>query len=180
MTRILVVDDDRSQAEEFGVLLGDAGCDVTLAGNGREALDLLRRDLPEVVLTDLDMPVMDGLELVQAIRRDYPALPVILMAAMGSEDVAAKALHHGAASYVVHKRPLGPDRLASTDSDQRVLAGQNLFAAGHVVGLFRSGPECGPFLSCGGCPFDRPSSFAGTTSLLRGDGCLLPGKKASP
>ena len=53
------------------------------------------------------MPVMDGLELVQAIRRDYPALPVILMTAMGSEDVAARALHQGAASYVRKRQP-GP------------------------------------------------------------------------
>ena len=83
----------------------NAGCEVTLAGNGREAMDLLRLDLPDIVLTDLDMPVMDGLELVQAIRRDYPALPVILMTAMGSENVAAKALHHGAASYVRKRKP---------------------------------------------------------------------------
>ena len=105
MTRILVVDDDRPQAEEFGVLLRSAGCAVTLAGNGREAMEILRHDVPDVVLTDLEMPEMDGLELVQAIRRDYPALPVILMTAMGSENVAAKALHYGAASYV-RKRTL--------------------------------------------------------------------------
>lgn len=105
MTRILVVDDDRLQAQEFEVLLRNAGCDVTLAGNGREAMDHLSCDLPDVVLTDLDMPQMDGLELVQAIRREYPALPVILMTSMGTEDVAAKALHHGAASYV-RKRSL--------------------------------------------------------------------------
>src|SRR5436309_3371182 len=74
MTRILVVDDDRPQAAEYGVLLRHAGCEVTVAGNGREAMDLLRHDVPDVVLTDLDMPEMDGLELVQAIRRDYPAL----------------------------------------------------------------------------------------------------------
>ncbi len=100
MTRILVVDNNRPQAAEFGVLLRQAGCEVTLADNGREAMDLLRHDVPDVVLTDLDMPEMDGLELVQAIHRDYPALPVILMTAMDSEDVAAKALRHGAASYV--------------------------------------------------------------------------------
>ena len=100
MTRVLVVDDDHVLAEEFGVLLRSADCEVTLAGNGREALDLIRDDVPDVVLTDLDMPEMDGLELVQAIRREYPALPVILMTAMGSEEVAAKALHHGAVSYV--------------------------------------------------------------------------------
>jgi CheY-like chemotaxis protein len=115
MTCILVVDDDRSQAEEFGVLLRNAGCDVKLAGNGREALDHLGRVLPEVVLTDLDMPVMKGLELVQTMRRDYPALPIILMTAMGREDVAAKALHHGAASYV-RKRSLAKEVVRTVGS----------------------------------------------------------------
>src|SRR5947209_18748102 len=115
MTRILVVDDDRPQAEEFEGLLRKAGCEVALAGNGREALDLLHHDVPDVVLTDLDMPEMDGLELVQAIRRDYPALPVILMTAMGSEDVAAKALHLGAASYV-RKRNLAKEVVRTVGS----------------------------------------------------------------
>ncbi len=105
MTRILVVDDDRTQAEEFEVLLRNAGCEVTLAGNGREAMEILRHGKPDIILTDLDMPEMDGLELVRAIRREYPALPVILMTAKGSENVAMKALHHGAASYV-RKRTL--------------------------------------------------------------------------
>ena len=54
MPRILIVDDDRTQAEQFATLLRDAGCDVTLAGNGREATDLLRLKLPDVVLTDLE------------------------------------------------------------------------------------------------------------------------------
>jgi CheY-like chemotaxis protein len=115
MTRILVVDDHRSQAEEFGVLLRNAGCGVTHAGNGREAMDLLRLDLPDIVLTDLDVPVMDGLELVQAIRRDYPALPVILMTVKGSEDVAARALHQGAASYV-RKRSLAREVVRTVGS----------------------------------------------------------------
>jgi CheY-like chemotaxis protein len=115
MTRILVVDDHRSQAEEFGVLLRNAGCDVTLAGNGREAMELLRHDLPDLVLTDLDMPVMDGLELVRAIRRDYAALPVILMTAMGSEDAAARALHLGAAGYV-RKRSLAREVVRTVGS----------------------------------------------------------------
>ena len=115
MTRILVVDDHPLQAEEFGVLLRNAGCDVTLAGNGREAMDLLRHDLPDIVLTDLDMPVMDGLELVQVIRRNYPALPVILMTAMGSEDVAARALRQGAAGYV-RKRNLAREIVRTVGS----------------------------------------------------------------
>ena len=115
MPRILVVGDDRSQSKDFEDLLRNAGCDVTFAGHGRKAIELLARDLPDVVLTDLEMPEMDGLELVQAIRRDYPALPVILMTAMGSEDVAAKALNHGATSYV-RKRSLAREVVRTVGS----------------------------------------------------------------
>ena len=57
-------------------------------------------NLPDVVLTDLQMPNMDGLELVGAIRRSYPSVPVVLMTAFGSEKIAMKALELGAASYV--------------------------------------------------------------------------------
>jgi CheY-like chemotaxis protein len=115
MTRILVVDDDPALAEEFGVLLKNAGCVVTFARNGREAMTLIGQDLPDVVLTDLDMPEMDGLELVRTIRQDFPALPVILMTAMGSEGVAAKALQHGAASYV-RKRNLAREVVRTVGS----------------------------------------------------------------
>ena len=100
MPRVLVVDDDPALVKEFSLLLQHMGCEVTLAANGREAMDFLRGPLPDVVLTDLDMPEMDGLELVKAIRRDHPTLPVILMTAMGSEEVTTRALHEGAASYV--------------------------------------------------------------------------------
>ena len=69
-------------------------------GSGREALAALPARLPDVVLTDLDMPEMNGLELVEAVRRDFPAVPVILMTALGSEEIAVEALQKGAASYV--------------------------------------------------------------------------------
>ncbi len=60
------------------------------AGHGREALEVIAREPPDVVLTDLLMPEMDGLELVERIKRDYPATPVILMTAHGSEEIAVK------------------------------------------------------------------------------------------
>src|SRR3954452_16437424 len=153
MTRILVVDDHRSQAEEFGELLRGAGCDVTLAGNGREAMDLLRLDLPDIVLTDLDMPVMDGLELVQAIRRDYPALPVILMTAMGSEEVAARALLEGAASYV----------------RKRSLAQEVVRTVGSVLAVARALPQQERMLDClthGQLDFDLGNDPAQVPPLL--------------
>src|SRR4051812_3152003 len=108
MAKILVVEDSRTQAREIQFLLEDAGYEVHLAGNGVEGLAALQRGLPDVVLTDLDMPQMNGLELVEAVRRDYSAVPVILMTALGSEEIAVQALQKGAASYVP-KRNLAKD-----------------------------------------------------------------------
>jgi anti-sigma regulatory factor (Ser/Thr protein kinase) len=64
----------------------------------------MERDLPQIVLTDLLMPEMNGLELVEAVKKRYPLVPVVLMTAFGSEDIAIQALRQGAASYVSKKR----------------------------------------------------------------------------
>jgi CheY-like chemotaxis protein len=73
---------------------------VVHAGNGRDALEKIKSAPPDLVVTDLVMPEMDGLELVKEVRRTYPTIPVILMTAHGSEEIAAAALKAGAASYV--------------------------------------------------------------------------------
>jgi CheY-like chemotaxis protein len=103
MARILVVEDSRTQALEIQLLLEDAGYEVSLAGNGKEAVQALQGGLPDLVLTDLSMPEMNGLELVEAVRRDYPGLPIVLMTALGNEEIAVQALQAGAASYVPKK-----------------------------------------------------------------------------
>jgi CheY-like chemotaxis protein len=103
MSRVLVVEDSRTQALQIQLLLKDAGFDVSVAAEGQEALAALRKGLPDVVLTDLDMPVMNGLELVENVRQDYPGLPVVLMTALGSEEIAVQALQQGAASYIPKK-----------------------------------------------------------------------------
>jgi len=113
MATVLVVDDstvDRVRAEKL--LSKDIGLTVRSAANGKEALQALAQELPDVVITDMQMPEMDGLELVEAIRSKYPAVPVILMTAHGSEEIAVEALQKGAASYVP-KRNLAKD-LAET------------------------------------------------------------------
>ncbi|HMC89133.1 MAG TPA: response regulator [Gemmataceae bacterium] len=109
MATVLVVDDsavDRVRAEKL--LSKDVGLTVRSAANGKEALAELARELPDIVITDMQMPEMDGLELVEAIRGKYPAIPVILMTAHGSEELAVQALQRGAASYVP-KRNLARD-----------------------------------------------------------------------
>lgn len=101
MTTALVVDDsvvDRRRAG--GILEKLLDLKATYAADGAEALALIGPDTPDIVITDLQMPEMNGLELVREIRSRYPSLPVILTTAHGSEEVAAEALRSGAASYV--------------------------------------------------------------------------------
>jgi CheY-like chemotaxis protein len=110
MTKILVVDDsavDRRLAGSIlekkveGPSLGTAGpMTVVYADNGKEALAAIEREAPDLVLTDLQMPEMNGLELVEAVKAKFPAVPIILMTAHGSEEIASQALQWGAASYV--------------------------------------------------------------------------------
>ena len=103
MTSILVVDDSVLDQNIAGACVEEQGFTAIYARDGREALEVIERDDPDVVLTDLQMPEMDGLELVTRIRQSYSSVPVILMTAVGSEEVAAKALRAGAASYVPKK-----------------------------------------------------------------------------
>jgi CheY-like chemotaxis protein len=101
MSTVLVVDDsavDRRLAG--GILEKMSAVSVDYAANGAEALTKIERSPPDVVITDLQMPEMDGLELTGAIRDSYPLVPVILMTAHGSEEIAVAALARGAASYV--------------------------------------------------------------------------------
>src|SRR5437899_9445028 len=95
MATVLVVDDsavDRLRAEKL--LAKDIGLTVRSATNGKEALEQLGRELPDIVITDMQMPEMDGLELVQEIRSKFPAVPVILMTAHGSEELAVRSEEH--------------------------------------------------------------------------------------
>ena len=99
-THILVVEDSRTQRILIQSLLEKAGYQVTGAADGREALTAIAFEVPQLVVTDLDMPEMNGLELVRALKEVNPGLPVILTTAHGSELIAAESLRLGAASYV--------------------------------------------------------------------------------
>jgi CheY-like chemotaxis protein len=108
MARVLIVEDSPTQAAEIRFLLEDAGFEIEQAGDGLEALEASRRTPPELIVTDLQMPGMDGLALVEAVKKEFPSVPVVLITAHGSEEIAARALRCGAASYVP-KRDLGRD-----------------------------------------------------------------------
>ncbi len=113
MSKVLVVDDtavDRRLAGGFVEAVG--GVEVAYAQNGQEAIESMERTMPDLVVTDLQMPEMDGLELVTRIRMQFPQVPVILMTAQGSETIAMAALEQGASSYVPKSQL--KDRLTET------------------------------------------------------------------
>ncbi len=101
MTNILVVDDSAVDRAIVGGLL-DQRPDYTVvyAEDGTDALIKMEQSRPDVVVTDLNMPRKNGLELVRAMRIHFGAVPVVLITAQGSEELAVQALEHGAASYV--------------------------------------------------------------------------------
>ena len=116
MTTVLIVDDsalDRELAKR--ILSEDVQLTVEAVDNGRAALDRLGAGGIDLVLTDLMMPDINGLQLVTTIRVDHPEIPVILMTGGGTEVVAMNALAQGAASYVP-KRMLN-DWLLNTTRD---------------------------------------------------------------
>ncbi len=116
MTKILIVDDTPTdQTLASRLLQRNADLHTICAKNGKEALALIAAESPDVVLTDLQMPEMDGLALVKHIRRHHAAIPVILMTAFGSEDIAIEALRLGAANYVP-KKNLAADLLDTVES----------------------------------------------------------------
>jgi len=112
---VLIVDDSPIDRRLAGRLLEKDGFAPVYAENGREALGHIARARPDIVVTDLHMPELNGLELVEAIRKRYPSLPVVLMTAHGSEDIAVLALKTGAASFVP-KRRLAVDLARTIDA----------------------------------------------------------------
>ncbi|HJZ89925.1 MAG TPA: response regulator [Gemmataceae bacterium] len=123
MTKVLIVDDSPVDRRLAGRLLErsseptvdeDTGLTPVYASDGKEALGLIEQEHPEVVVTDLQMPGMNGLNLVLQVRVKYPLVPVILMTAHGSEELAVQALQAGAASYVP-KRDLANDLLETVE-----------------------------------------------------------------
>ena len=128
MATVLIADDsplDRSLAAR---LLEGIGWTVLSAEDGRQALEQVAANAPDIVVTDLQMPNIDGLRLVTELAVTHPALPVILMTAFGSEEIAVRALQQGAASYVPKER-LARDLAPTAESVLAVAQGKREAAA---------------------------------------------------
>ena len=111
VARVLVVDDSKLDRTLVTQILGeDRSLSVETVPDGKEALRAVASRRPDLVLTDLVMPELDGFELVKHLKEEFRGLPVILMTSQGSEEVALEALRLGAASYVP-KSAFGPEML---------------------------------------------------------------------
>ncbi|RLD14597.1 sigma-54-dependent Fis family transcriptional regulator [candidate division KSB1 bacterium] len=100
-TRILVVDDERSIRDSLKMVLQEEGYPAQSACDGKEALHLLHQENFDILITDLKMPEMDGLELTKQCLQAYPKIAVIIITAYGSLDSAIKALRLGAHDYIL-------------------------------------------------------------------------------
>lgn len=100
MTEIMVVDDDQDLRESVAEVLREAGFAVTEASRGEEALEHLAHQNFDLILLDLIMPGLSGLELMGRIREKSPRMPVIMITAFASVDNAVAAMRQGASDYI--------------------------------------------------------------------------------
>ena len=98
--RVLVADDEPSALTGLRALLGAWGYEVETAPNGRVALEKIAAAPPAALITDVVMPLMNGLELLDALRTTRPAMPVILLTAYSSLDTLLVAAAEGAFAYL--------------------------------------------------------------------------------
>src|SRR5215475_4678433 len=98
--RVLIVDDDPASRRLLEVRLRPLECDVATASNGEQALTAIRKDVPDLVLLDLEMPKIGGIEVLRALRKDKINVSVIVITAHGSIETAVEAMKEGAYDFI--------------------------------------------------------------------------------
>ncbi len=109
METILIVDDEKNYLLVLSAVLEEEGYEVLTTASGLEALEIQKASDVDLVLTDMKMPGMDGIELLEQIKTRDPELPVIMMTAHGTVDKAVEAMQKGAYSYIL--KPFDNERL---------------------------------------------------------------------
>ena len=109
MSRILIVDDEPNVRFTLSEVLGDRGHQLVEAEHGGKALEIVADDPPELIISDLVMPELDGIELLTRLRSLAPEIPVVLLTARGSERKAVEAMRAGAYDYLT--KPFDIDEL---------------------------------------------------------------------
>ena len=106
---VMIVDDEGGIRVVLGIALSDMGYDVLPAETGEQALELFRSNHPSIILTDIKMPGMGGIELLQAVKRENPDVEVIMMTGHGDMDLAVRSLKYEATDFVT--KPISDEAL---------------------------------------------------------------------
>ena len=127
MPSVLVVEDDQDLAEMLGIVLNGAGIEVDLVSRGDEVMDVFRNNQPDVVLLDVMLPGLDGVQVCKAIREESPRVPIIFLSAKGETTDKISGLDAGADDYLVkpmeHYSELVARIRAQLRRNSRVLSG---------------------------------------------------------
>src|ERR1044071_10423429 len=116
MATILVVDDKDMMRDSLSLALARSGHKAVTTGDPSEAQALVRMHRPACVITDLKMPKMDGIELLQKVRAEQPDVPVVLMTAFATISTAVQAMRMGAFDYV--QKPFESDEILVVRSEE--------------------------------------------------------------
>jgi DNA-binding response OmpR family regulator len=145
--QILMVDDEAAIRLTLGTMLKRAGYDVTSAGNGEEAIELLERQTFDLLLVDLKMPGMDGIQVVAAARQRQPNITAIVLTGHGSLDTAIEGLHLGIFDYLLKTAEPGHviERVkAALSARTQALRQRTLIdVVGTAIQELRGGPQPG-------------------------------------
>lgn len=136
--KILVVDDQRLTCEQLKMILEKEGHQVHTASDGREALEQLAEGVFSLVITDLKMPGMGGMELLKQLKRQYPEVSSVVMTAKGSIDTAVEAMKLGANDYLT--KPFGAEEISLVTAkalERRKLYDEVLYLRQQLAGQYK-------------------------------------------
>ncbi|CAK8724651.1 two-component system, NtrC family, response regulator PilR [Candidatus Electrothrix aarhusensis] len=141
MPRILIVDDELSMRDFLKILFENEGYEVFVASNAATALDVAIKDPFDVVITDIRMPGMNGLELLVELKQHFSDLPVVMITAYASPDDAVQAMRQGAFDYIT--KPFHVDELKNVirTAVQRKASAEKNEAVETFAGIIGSSPE---------------------------------------
>jgi signal transduction histidine kinase len=124
--KVLLVDDEQDIRDVLQIALWDAGYEVITAEEGRQAIELFRKEFPPIVITDIKMPGMDGIQLLKLIKADNAETEVIMITGHGDMDLAIRSLKHEATDFIT--KPINVDALeiALRRARERILVRQKL------------------------------------------------------
>lgn len=135
MEKILIVDDEKSMRDVLAIMLTRAGYAVTEAADGEEAIGHIQKDIFDLVITDLRMPKIDGLDVLKAVKDASPGTVVLMMTAYASPESAVEAMKRGAFDYVTKPFQIDEVQLIIRNAlEQRRLSSENTLLKRELAG----------------------------------------------